>query len=284
MSISELSEVQNELEESDIKLDSVSDIELLEMDVLGIDDILTIEKDTDDLLPEFNEKNLEEQFQNKVDELDISQEMKSIVDQNVQPLVIPQSHGHWEGEPGTSKFVMDDDYVPTGRGVNPESLTMGELKEKYDFDGVEYKNKEPDFSQFADNEIGAVSLDKFSSVRTGKGGTYDLAITKAAEQQGISPNEIKDMMDERGLTWHEVGDRKTVLPIPTEINAAFKHSGGISIEKNIDALGDYLNDEYGKLSLSRTSPADNAQDIEIDVEAAQKQIHSDVKEHKTSNN
>jgi len=220
---------------------------------------------------------------NDVNNIDISYEVKSIINQYVQPLALPQSNGHWEGEPGNSRFIINDDYVPLGHGVNPEGLTMGELKSKYNFDEIEYKNKEPDFTQLADKDLGIAKLDEFSAKRTGADGTYELATTTIAKQKGIDSKDVKASMDEKRLTWHEVGDRKTVMPIPTEINAAYKHSGGISVERNVNSFGNYLNDKYGKLSLSRKSPVDEKQSVDINIKTAQKQIRKGIKIHKNKN-
>ena len=212
--------------------------------------------------------------------MDLSQEILSVVDQNVQPLILPKANGEWSGEPGNSEFVMDDDYVPSGRGVNLEKLTMAEIKEKYGFDGVNYENKEPDFSPFVDLDIGTISLEEFSEERTGKGGTYNLANEKAVEELGVSKKEIRKMIKERGLTWHECDDRKTVMPIPTEINAAFKHSGGISVEKGVNALSQYLRDEYGELKLEPSTPFSRSVEVELDIDAAHKEIQNRVKNNR----
>lgn len=227
-----------------------------------------------------DERNIEELFGDELDEIDVSQEIKSIMDENLQKLITPQAHGHWTGEPGNSEFVLDDDFVPTGNGVNPEGLTMRQIKDKHKFEGIYYKGKEPDFTAFVDSDIGAIELETFSTERTGKGGTYDLATEKAAKQCGMTPQEIEDMMQSRGLTWHECGDRKTLLPIPTEINAAFKHTGGISIEKNMSAFRDYLADQYGSMQPERSSPIGSGTIIDLDLNAAHKQLRKNVKVYK----
>jgi len=210
--------------------------------------------------------------------VDVTSELKSVVDQNVQPLAIPNSHGEWSGgERGSSEWVMEDEFVPNLN--NPEGLSIGEIKERYGFDAIQYNGKDPDFSPFLDEKIGEVELDEFSDERTGKGGTYDLAIQKAVEKTGLSANEIKEYVKENNLTWHECADRKTVQLIPTIINSTFKHSGGISMEKSINALGDYLEDNYGELSLSR-EPIGAGQKIDFDVDAFHKELRSELKKYK----
>ena len=209
--------------------------------------------------------------------LDITSELKSVVDQNIQPLTTPKSHGEWLGERGDSEWVMDDEFVPNLN--NPEGLSIGEIKERYDFDAVQYKGKEPDFSPFLDEKIGEIELDEFSHERTGNGGTYDLAIQKASEKTGLSASEIKDYIKENNLTWHECADRKTIQLIPTIINSTFKHSGGISMEKSINALGEYLEDNYGKLSLSQESIG-TGQKIDFDADEFHRELRSKLKEYK----
>ena len=228
------------------------------------------------------EDSLEEDFIKHVEEFDFPEEIKSVIDQNVQPLALPRSNGEWLGEAGNSEFVLDSDYIPSGRGVNSEGLTISEILKDYDVDGVTYQNKEPDFSPFIDSEIGAATLDSFSESRTGKDGTYSLASSKAAENLGVTSKEIDSMMEDRNLTWHECSDRKTVIPIPTDINAAFKHSGGISIEKGMNDLGDYLSDEYGHLSLSRGTPVDGSMEAELDIERMNKESRDRIKNHRNN--
>ena len=52
-------------------------------------------------------------------------------------------------------------------------------------------------------------------------------------------------MEEHRLTWHETSDRKHILPIPSEINAGFKHSGGISKEQSMQAVRDVFKEKFG---------------------------------------
>jgi len=249
--------------------------DIAEEDLDGKDVSLDIDILADD------EVSPEAELEQRVEEMDISEEIKSIVDQNMQSLTLPKSNGEWAGDRGNSEFVIDDDYIPSGRGVNPDGLTMAEILKEYDIDGVTYHNKEPDFSPFVDAEIGAVELDAFSDKRIGEGGTYALAREKAAENLGVSAEEVDRIMDERGLTWHECSDRKTVLPIPTDINAAFKHSGGISIEKSVNDLGQYLHSKFGNLVLERTPPLEGALETDLDIDAAHKAIRKDIRNNRS---
>lgn len=265
----------------DVSVES-TDIADTEMDTDISDDVADVSLEIEGCETEIEPLSVEELGQ-ALDELeaseslDITNELKSVVDQNVQPLATPTSHGEWMGERGNSEWVMDDEFVPNLN--NPEGLTIGEMKEHYGFDTIQYNGKEPDFSPFLDEKIGEVELDEFSDERAGKGGTYDLAIQKAVEKTGLSESEIKDYIKGNNLTWHECADRKTVQLIPTVINSTFKHTGGIGMEKSINALGEYLSDNYGELSLTRESLG-AGQEVDFDAEAFHKELRGKLKDYK----
>jgi hypothetical protein len=256
----------------DISLESaeIADIEIADDVVVDVEGILDKAEDIEMPIEPLTDEEL-------LEEVDVTAALKSVVGQNVQPLATPNSHGEWLGERGNSEWIMDDDFVP--KLNNPEELTIGEIKERYDFNAIQCSGKEPDFSPFVDESIGEVELEAFSDKRTGKDGTYDLAIQKAVEQTGLSEAEIKEHINENNLTWHECSDRRTVQPIPTIINSTFKHSGGISMEKSINALGDYLEENYGQLSLTRESPG-TGQEIDFSAEAFHKELRGELKKYK----
>ena len=56
-------------------------------------------------------------------------------------------------------------------------------------------------------------------------------------------------MKNNNLTWHECGDCKTVRAVPTVINSAFKHTGGISIERSKVAIAQTISGKYGDINL-----------------------------------
>ena len=192
--------------------------------------------------------------------------MKDFADQNVRPLVLPQNNGHWEGDEGDSKWIPDENAIVTWRkgGVTHEE-SYAEILERYGIDGIEYLNKEPDFSQVEDAVIGHIELDDFSDKRSGEGGTYAMASDAVAECLSSETGEVwtrqrvQEYMDEHGLTWHECSDRRTVRCIPTEINAAFKHTGGIGMQKSVGAAATVLGEQIGNgYSLERNLPFDDA--------------------------
>ena len=63
-------------------------------------------------------------------------------------------------------------------------------------------------------------------------------------------------MSDNELTWHECADRHTIRAIPTRINSAYKHSGGISMEKSVESMRATFKDQFGttNFSLQRESP------------------------------
>lgn len=166
------------------------------------------------------------------DEKDIDKPIAKELDE-VKGCPIEGNGGHWEGERGNSKWFPNRDEIPKNPLTNPDGLTWGQILDKYGIDGIEFKNGEPDFSPVAK---GTVEIDHFTDNRYGKGGNFDQACEKLAEQRGCTKEEVKAWMKENKYTWHERSDCKTMDKVPTEIHGNIKHSGGISEAKaNRDA-------------------------------------------------
>lgn len=183
--------------------------------------------------------------------------MEDFVDQNVTKARLPQSNGRWSDpqKPGDSMWIPDDDATFTYKQGGKEiTMTYGELKRKYNIKGIEYRNNDPVFNtpQIADQKIGAVEFDRMPTKRQGKGGSYEKFYQEADERLG---GDSKDYLEENGLTIHESADRKTVVAIPTEINAAFAHTGGISEQKSVEAVSEAWDEMSGGrgFTLSRTN-------------------------------
>lgn len=123
---------------------------------------------------------------------------------------------------------------------------MRQLKDKYGFEAVAYENKEPDFSTLAEY---SVKIDDFNGQRSGKEGTYSKANDMLAEQTNMSRSEIEQYIKDNNLTWHECGDRTTMQLIPAEINAAYKHMGGIGIQKSLDKYKEFNQERFGDKTL-----------------------------------
>lgn len=145
----------------------------------------------------------------------------------------PISDGHWTGERGESKFILDKN-SDKGKGVK-------KFLDEAGVDGVEYKNAEPIFSPFS---IGTVQIEGMSAYRTCN---FGLASEKLAQKwneekrdnkDNWTAGDIKDYKDENNLTWHERCDTKTMDLVPTEINLNFSHSGGVAECKARDNMED----------------------------------------------
>jgi len=166
------------------------------------------------------------------DEKDIDKPIAKELDE-VKGCPIEGNGGHWEGERGNSKWCPNRDEIPKNPLTNPDGLTWGQILDKYGIDGIEFKNGEPDFSPVAK---GTVEIDHFTDNRYGKGGNFDQACERLAEQRGCTKEEVKAWMKENKYTWHERSDCKTMDKVPTEIHGNIRHSGGISEAKaNRDA-------------------------------------------------
>ena len=166
------------------------------------------------------------------DEKDIDKPIAKELDE-VKGCPIEGNGGHWEGERGNSKWFPNRDEIPKNPLTNPDGLTLGQILDKYGIDGIEFKNGEPDFSPVAK---GTVEIDHFTDNRYGKGGNFDQACERLAEQRGCTKEEVKVWMKENKYTWHERSDCKTMDKVPTEIHGNIRHSGGISEAKaNRDA-------------------------------------------------
>lgn len=166
------------------------------------------------------------------DEKDIDKLIAKELDE-VKGCPIEGNGGHWEGERGNSKWFPNRDEIPKNPLTNPDGLTWGQILDKYGIDGIEFKNGEPDFSPVAK---GTVEIDHFTDNRYGKGGNFDQACERLAEQRGCTKEEVKAWMKENKYTWHERSDCKTMDKVPTEIHGNIRHSGGISEAKaNRDA-------------------------------------------------
>lgn len=273
-------------EENEPELVSIADAE----DQESLSDNSSEVGDTDG-----DEQLLEDEEQPEPDELseeEKSEIIKDFVDQNVSPAVLPKSKGHWEGEEGDSKWIPDEDATVTWRkGGETHTETYGEMMEQHDIDGIEYFNNEPDFSEMEDSFIQHAELEHFSDERTGSGGTYTMASEAVAERLSRETGEewtsqrVQAYMNDHGLTWHECADRKTVRAVPTEINAGFKHSGGISVEKSVSAAAQSLDERYdlGKgyaLDTRGGMTVENAEELNAAIQANKEEFRRQKRSQK----
>lgn len=202
--------------------------------------------------------------------------VSQMVSQNVQKDKMPK-RGQWEDEskPGNCKFILSDDAeITTSKGGVKQTITGKQLKEKYGIEGVEYVGNEPDFTPFVDSHIGCVEVEEITSDRQGGGGTFAVAEKAVAEKLGVPTSEVKRYMEEHRLTWHESADRKRVMAVPSEINSAFDHTGGISKQKSVEAVREVWREQFGgaRLVLQRddqTRTVASGQELETAIKRTQ---------------
>lgn len=139
----------------------------------------------------------------------------------------PLENGHWEGERGNSKWIPDPYYAP--QKSNPEGKTWEEILEKYDVDGIEFKDGEPIFDNISK---ATVKIEGFSSNRDDN---FDKADIELAKQRGCLPEEVKQWRKENGYTWHECKDMATMQKVPSEVHNNIPHRGGVSNLKSLES-------------------------------------------------
>lgn len=112
-----------------------------------------------------------------------------------------------------------------------------EMLQKYGQDYVAYNSQcEPDFKPFTKASV------KISDMNTDRQHNFSAADkkvlnTKWAKEMGFkTPADVKRYRMKNGLTWHETSDGVTMQLVPSEINARFKHSGGVALFKKLDAI------------------------------------------------
>ncbi len=139
-------------------------------------------------------------------------------------------NGYWTGERGNSVWRPNLNDTPSDKGPhsNPDHLKWWQICLKYRITGIEFKDGEPDFSKISK---GTVEIDNFTKQRDGKGGNFDQACEKLAEQRGCTKEEVKAWMKENNYTWHECSDCKTMQKVPSEVHSNVPHTGGIAAKK-----------------------------------------------------
>lgn len=140
----------------------------------------------------------------------------------------PIENGNWEKERGDSKWIPDLDYIP--QKSNPEEKTWEEILDKYDIEGIQFNEGEPDFNEI---DRGKVEIVDFSERREDNFAKADIEMAK---KKDCLPQEVVAWRKENGYTWHECKDMKTMQKVPRSVHNNIPHSGGIAeIKKgNID--------------------------------------------------
>ncbi len=147
---------------------------------------------------------------------------------DVRNCPVEGSNGHWENpeERGNCKWVPDEDYVP--KKCNPDNQTWGQIMEKHNIDGIEYKDGEPDLRCISKGDV------EISGFSTNRDDNFEKADIELAKQKGCEPEDIEDFREKEKYTWHECRDQKTMQLVPSEVHSNITHRGGISEAKQED--------------------------------------------------
>lgn len=141
--------------------------------------------------------------------------------------ILPRNGGEWSGEVGNSKWIPEGEKIPQKQvGINPDRQTWKEILKEFSIDGINFKEREPNFSEISKQTI---EISDFTTDRTKN---FIQANEITAEKRGCSPDDVEDWMDENKYTWHERSDCKTMDKVPSKVHNFISHSGGISKEKN----------------------------------------------------
>lgn len=176
-----------------------------------------------DKIPDFSKEN-------KL-EMSSSEKIPNFSDSNKEYSYLPKSDGEWDGDRGNSVWMPENDKTP----AFPGDKAFGEILDKHNIQGIEFKEGEADFSNVAE---GNVEIDDFTSERNENFTQADekLAAEWSEDQKNDkdwSPKDVKEYRKEHDLTWHERSDMKTLDLVARELHGNIPHSGGISEIKKI---------------------------------------------------
>ena len=207
------------------------------------------------------------------EELKTEDIMRDVLEENVTEQKLPSAKRvEWLEEEtageGSCRLREDSELKIHDKASNSDITYTGRefseyMKEKYGTDIVNYSHREPDFTPF-EHEFTNEKINEFMQQKYGSeweklegtseghvqlehmdtkrnGGTFSQASDIIAERLGISREDVDDYMKSNNLTWHECGDRHTVRAIPSEINQAFGHTGGIGLQQDVEALAESIN-------------------------------------------
>lgn len=147
---------------------------------------------------------------------------------------LPQNDGHWTGKKGDSTWIPDGDVKPEcktpNNRENPDDLTWEEILDKYEIEGIVFKDEFPDFTPIS---AGEVTIDNFTEDRRKNFEQADETLAKKwtiekKDDKEWSAEDTKEYRKENNYTWHEHQDCKTMQLVPTEVHNNIPHSGGIS--------------------------------------------------------
>jgi len=116
--------------------------------------------------------------------------------------------GEWVGFRGESTYVSNNPKVKA-------------LLNKDGVIGIKYNNGIPDFSPVSKGQV------EIEGMTANRAKNFDKADAALAQERGVTTKEIKQWRVENNLTWHECNDMRTMQAVPSEINGAFGHLGGV---------------------------------------------------------
>ena len=130
-------------------------------------------------------------------------------------------YGHWTGKRGESEYIYDKAKtikISSDKYVTVEAGTK-----------VSYQNCVPDFSPFQEAQV------RIHQMTNSRIDNFDQADEILAEHwdriqyQGKSWNksDVKSYRRSNNLTWHEMNNMEYMQLVPTEVNSAFGHLGGV---------------------------------------------------------
>lgn len=162
----------------------------------------------------------------------------------------PKNGGEWKNELGLNGNRGTGKFYPTDERKTLLSK-YGERYICYDRTG------EPDFLPFTQAEVKLANMeggDINSRQHNFANADKKLLGSDWAEKRGLrTQTDIKRYRKEHCLTWHEKSDGITIQLIPSEINRAFGHAGGVSEIGNMDAVDEAglrkLGHEVGKAKI-----------------------------------
>jgi len=145
--------------------------------------------------------------------------------------IFPKEGGEWIGDVGNSEWKPNPEEIPKRPPGNED--TWEEILDKYDIEGIEFKDGEPDFSVISE---GTVEIEDFSTDRNVNFTQADEKLADKWTEEGKdgkewTPQDIRDYRKEHNLSWHERSDMKTLDLVPQEVHGNIPHSGGISVAK-----------------------------------------------------
>lgn len=129
--------------------------------------------------------------------------------------------GHWSdpNKRGECDFILDE----------PIKLPNGKTVTK-----ITYKNCVPDFSPFQEAQV---RIPNMTNSRNSNFTQADKALAEYWDRiqyngKSWSASDVKSYRRSNGLTWHEMNNMEYMQLVPSEVNSAFGHLGGVG-EYNI---------------------------------------------------